>query len=399
MQTHTKLLLLLAGVGACAGEEAAFDSGSSTGGAAGAGGTTQSGAGFTPAGGASAQGGSAGFEPCASVSATAEAKILPADIIWAVDTSASMKEEAAQVQANMNAFASIILASGIDVRVILISDKGQGQNTGPPQPYEICIPPPLGNGADASGFCDGKDEKLPTYRHVVEAVSSKNAIDIIVKTYPEYKTQLRPGAVKVVAVVSDDDSALSASEATAKLAGLDPSFQGLVFDAIAAEQGPTECVMACQSACGTCGPCCPGCQPISAAEGAVYKALVQQTGGVFGDLCQQSFAGVFQAMAKGVVAGAKVPCEYALPAPPPGETLDPDQVNVQYLPGGAPPPKDILRVKSAADCGQKGGWYYDDNTSPQRIHLCPTTCRTVGGDPDAKIDVLFGCASVYQPPS
>jgi len=356
------------------------------------------GAGFAQGSGSS-QGGSGGFDACASESAKATAKKAPADIIWAVDTSASMIEEAGEVQSNMNAFASIIANSGIDTRVILISDKGQGQNQGPPQPYEICIPAPLGNGAQPDGFCDGTDEKLPGYRHVVESVTSNDALDVIVATYPEYQAQLRPEAVKVVAVVSDDESDMSGPEFLAAMQALDPSFVGLIFDAIASNQGPDACLAACQGDCASCGACCGGCDPISAAEGAIYKGLAAMTGGTFGDLCAQEFDSVFADMAAGVIVGAQVPCSFTIPPPPAGEALDPSLVNVAYLPGGMSPAVSVFRVSTAADCTAAGGWYYDDNSNPTTVLLCPTTCSTVTADTAAEVDVLFGCASEFGPPS
>src|SRR5262245_15744943 len=153
---------------------------------------------------------------CAALSSSAQAKLQPADIIIAVDTSGSMDEESAQVQANLNAFATIITNSGIDVHVILIADSG------------VCIPAPLGSGA-----CGGGGEKLPNYRHVVQGVASTDAFEVILATYPQWKSSLRPNATKTLAVVSDDNSDMSAAQFTASLLALDPpTFQGFKFDAI-----------------------------------------------------------------------------------------------------------------------------------------------------------------------
>jgi hypothetical protein len=49
---------------------------------------------------------------------------VPADIIFAIDSSGSMDEEIAFVQTHMNAFSQQIVAAGIDARVILIGDPG-----------------------------------------------------------------------------------------------------------------------------------------------------------------------------------------------------------------------------------------------------------------------------------
>src|SRR5206468_1238693 len=85
---------------------------------------------------------------CSSFSETAKTTLEPADIVWGIDNSGSMSEETAAIQANMNAFAQQIIASGIDVHVVLISDGI------PPKPaplpfikyFGVCIAPPLGSG-------------------------------------------------------------------------------------------------------------------------------------------------------------------------------------------------------------------------------------------------------------
>jgi hypothetical protein len=42
------------------------------------------------------------------------------------------------------------------------------------------------------------------------------------------------------------------------------------------------------------------------------------------------------------------------------------------------------------------GWYYDDETTPKQVLVCPQTCRLVQGSPDAGnagslVSVSFGC--------
>ena len=102
-----------------------------------------------------------------------------------------------------------------------------------------------------------------------------------------------------------------------------------------------------------------------------------------------------------MVSGAKVSCEYVIPPNPDGGTLDPDKVNVDYLPGGNPPSQAVYRVNSPADCtgGGQGGWHFDNNAAPTRILLCPATCQAVQSDAQARIDVKFGCQSIFKPPT
>lgn len=345
--------------------------------ATGTGGDTPFTTGSTGGPGSTGSGGS-----CAAVSSEATSELQPADIIIAVDTSGSMDEEIVQVQQNLNAFASLIVASGIDVHVVLLADAN------------ICIPAPLGSGA-----CGGADEKLPSYRHVIQTVNSTDALDLILSSYPQWKSSLRPGATKTIAVVSDDDSNTGAAAFQSALLALDPpTFQGFKFDAIVSFEDPAVCT-GCFFNCVACASkCCDKatfCTPISAAEGKVYKQLVQQSGGVIGDLCIENFAPVFQDMATSVVTASKISCDYAIPVPD-GGMIDPAKVNVQYTAGGGMP-QPILNVPTAAGCGQNGGWYYDAPQNPTKITLCPTTCSAIQSNPGGKVDVLFGCETIIKP--
>ena len=70
---------------------------------------------------------------------------------------------------------------------------------------------------------------------------------------------------------------------------------------------------------------------------------------------------------------------------------------MNYSPGGVPPPQPIYHVQSPADCAANGGWYYDDNTNPTQVLVCPSTCTAIQSDPNAKVDVLFGCQTIDVP--
>ncbi|AKT40536.1 vWA domain-containing protein [Chondromyces crocatus] len=372
--------------GGAAGEGAGTPQGSGTGpGTGGAGGGTGGSAGGLGVGGSilptGGTGGAGVGGSCAGVSSQAQTLVQPADIIIAVDTSGSMDEEAAEVQANLNNFAALITAANIDVHVVLIADAS------------VCIPAPLGAGACPGG----PDENLPSYRHVTQAVGSSNALQLILNTYPQWKDSLRPDATKTLAVVSDDNSNLSAANFTNQLLALDPpTFQGFKFDAIVSSQNPQTCVFNCFGG-GSPGVCCPSCIPLSAAEGTVYKQLVQQTGGVLGDLCQQDFDPVFMNMATAVVTSSGISCDFVIPENPDG-AFDPTKVNVEYTSSNGNT-QVIGSVPGASSCSsQSGGWYYDDPQNPSRVTLCPSTCGAVQGDPNGRVDVLFGCDTIQVVP-
>jgi Mg-chelatase subunit ChlD len=82
-----------------------------------------------------------------------------------------------------------------------------------------------------------------------------------------------------------------------------------------------------------------------------------------------------------------VECTYSVPTPPAGQTLDPNKVNVNYTSGSD---EKAIGYNGAASCSE--GWQYTDNMT--KIVLCGSTCEEVKADPDASIQVLFGCQTV-----
>ncbi len=351
------------------------------------------GMGFTGSAGSGATGFGGG---CAEATSEAMQGMLPADIIIAVDNSGSMDEEAEEVQASMNDFASIIIGSGIDAHIVMISADWTHDSG-------ICVPAPLG-----SGSCPD-DDNLPIYRHVVQEVASTNSLQLILSTYDLWKDALRPGASKTVAVVSDDNSDLPAAAFTPQLIALDPSFAGYKFDGIVAPYeiaNPLLCIT-CTLPCTQCDPCCgpsddpfPPCVDLPADKGEVYLELIGQTGGVFGDLCLQDFVPVFEDMATAVIGTAQIACVYDIPDPGDGGVIDPDKVNVEFQPNPNAPAEPIYNVPGgAADCGPQGGWYYDDPDAPTQIIFCPATCDLVQASIDGRVTLIFGCETQVVPPT
>ena len=315
-------------------------------------------------------------EVCAQSTVAAQTVALPADIIWAVDQSTSMGEETAHVQAKINHFASLIHATTIDFRVVMIAST-TGQNP-------ICVPPPLADGA-----CGDHDR----FRLVDTHVDSHDALTKIVDELPSYADFLRPNAVKHFVVVSDDD-AITARIGNAlafqnELANVQPKlFDRWIFHAIYA-YGAAPVV-------GCLGPFGAG-----SLYGFTYADLVSQTQGAQGQICLDDWQPVFDAITTAVVTNSSFSCEYTIPEPDEG-ALDPQKVNVQFLPGGSPPGHRVYRVSGPGDCAVgtgEGGWFFDDENDPETIHLCPETCDVLSADPAAEVEVTFGCASVFRPPA
>lgn len=305
---------------------------------------------------------------CAAVSDESSVGVQPADILVVVDNSGSMDAEEAFVQQNLNAFSSQIFLANIDAHVVLISNDN------------ICLPQPLG-----SGSCPD-DTNLPGYLHINDSVGSNDGLQKILDNAPMWLPQFRPTASKHIILVSDDDSDLSAEAFDQAFRAIDPSLADYTFHAIASPEDPF-------LACLMMTTCCP-LIPLSAALSQEYIDLVNLTGGIFGNLCEQDFGPVFAQVSMQVVSGASLACEYDIPPPPDGEDFDPDQVNVEFD-DGAGGTLDIGRVDSAAECaGVTDGWYYDDPMAPTRIIVCPQTCTKIQGFDMASISIEFGCATV-----
>jgi hypothetical protein len=89
-----------------------------------------------------------------------------------------------------------------------------------------------------------------------------------------------------------------------------------------------------------------------------------------------------------------VDCTYAIPAPPPGRTLDYNQVNVSITTGGG---DDVSVGKDDPSDSTCNGWEYSSDMS--QIVLCGEACDTVMNDPGASLNVIFDCrGSIIEPP-
>jgi von Willebrand factor type A domain len=91
----------------------------------------------------------------------------------------------------------------------------------------------------------------------------------------------------------------------------------------------------------------------------------------------------------GQIASSLLGCNYGLPAPPAGQTLNVNAVNVNYTaPGGT-----STTLPYSADCANPNGWHYDSTTNPKEVILCSGSCDTAKAAVGAKVDIIFGCAT------
>jgi hypothetical protein len=340
---------------------------------------------------------------CKAVVQQAEKQTGKADIVFVLDNSGSMGQEVSAVQSNLNTFSQQIASSGIDVHVVVISALPGGGMMGGAcvdptgiacifvpglttgnliNGNGVCVDPPLGT----QGACpQGDDSNAATgFLHVKQAVDSHNALAMVEQTYSSWQQMLRPDAAKTFVVITDDESQVAAPDFTTWVNGQQLFQAGIWrFSGIFCTMGSVNC----------------------ANVGTTYQTLVTQTGGVAGNLGELSdgqvdgqFKAVFDSLAKAVVMDARpVDCQWGIPAPPDGQRLDPQAVNVRYSTGSAQSTT-IYGVDGADKCTDMfGGWYYDNPATPTHVEACPQTCKLLQGDLSTRVEVLFGCARQTPP--
>jgi hypothetical protein len=89
------------------------------------------------------------------------------------------------------------------------------------------------------------------------------------------------------------------------------------------------------------------------------------------------------------ISAASVSCSFLLPAP---GTFDKNDISVTFSAsnGGT----SILPQRAGASgCGN--GWYFDDNTNPTKIIVCPDSCAAAKADSGSSISVNIGCPKQF----
>jgi hypothetical protein len=131
-----------------------------------------------------------------------------------------------------------------------------------------------------------------------------------------------------------------------------------------------------------------------ASEGGTAKSGCDDEGPNFChfDMTAEDDLGVGLTRALQEISQSLRSCEYVIPAPPVGEILDRNRVNVLYT-SSSGDTETIGRDPSARDC--ESGWQYSEDGS--RVVLCGDTCARVRDDVEGTVEVLFGCETVTSP--
>ena len=299
------------------------------------------------------------------------------DVVWWIDTSGSMSQEAKYLNDNINKFATFIAAANIDFRMILV---GNG--------FSMCVQPPLGG----PGCTDG-----PQFQHKKITIGSTNGPSVLISQYATWSTFLRPDASKNIVAVTDDNQSTPPT-CTTQCSSANGGALGQVCSQCKAQwfidelqkkdpvnfpptpATPYGFVHHSIVAYETAADC-----PTIAQKGAAYLQLTAMTGGAKFKICETNWAPIFQALAQSVVQTAKPGCEYGIPFP---ATVKPNpNIGVNYV-----AKDDLFAVPSAQNntCPSSGvGFTLDDPKTPQKITLCPASCDLLKGGGNIQFD--FGC--------
>jgi hypothetical protein len=338
----------------------------------------------------------------------------PVDIIVVVDNSASMGDELAATERNINQnFASILEESQVDYRMIVLTLHRRVPRTGYGQSATmLCVTEPL-SGADD---CSTVPEPVFSdhFFQYSTRIESDDSFDILLDTYePPFDNEdredefgnaplgwsewLRPGVKKVFLELTDDNENMPSADfvrALTELApehfGADPAAPEFIFHSIVgvAEKTPsTEPYFPSDAVQSE--TCSKLSAPVTSA-GETYQELSRLTGGLRFPICVSSlYDVVFREIAGRVVAQSDLECDFPVPVPPAGRTLDLDRVSVEIeheLTGAAT--TRLGQARLAGDCAADA-FFIEDGT----IRLCPEVCDAVHAEDGATVDVLFGCES------
>jgi len=342
---------------------------------------------------------------CASVKAEASLTKKPVDIIFIIDNSGSMADEALAVNNNINTnFASIIDKSGLDYRVIMVTRHGlyNGSLT-----KAICVTKPLSTVTSCTPPPAQPGNNPPKFYHYSKQIESSDSFQRLLNTYNGtekdefglwpmgWSQWLRTDALKVFVEITDDESGMVETNFDTQLLSKMPKMFGdamnrnYVWHTIGGfkENNPATKPWGPKDPVQT-ALCTKGGGAVSA--GPRYQNLSILTGGLRFPICEHnSFDAVFNNIAMGVISGAKVACDFPLPPPPPNESIDLGSVLVEYTPMGTGTPTVFKQVPNLAQC-QPNAFYIDMD----RIYMCPETCKAVQQDDKAKLGILFDCLAV-----
>lgn len=350
---------------------------------------------------------------CAGSSAEATLTKRPADIIFLIDTSGSMRGEALQVEQRLNEDLAVVLESSqVDYRIIMIADFPPDDGGDDKDPT-LCIGTPLTT-QDCDNLTTLKPINAPPrFYHYDSHVNSHDALVVAVDEFADPKgdegmpidqggsgdgqilggwgTLLRTDSIKFFVVISDDDSddksaADFDTQIRAAYAAMYPGAEPLeyVFQSIIGIAANPDSPDAAWPSTEPLEP--NDCGTGAVNNGAVYQELSIDTGGLRFPLCNNdNFNVIFNAIAGDVAGGVALPCTYA-PVADGNSSVDLDKSVLVFEPGDGSDVESLERVGEAEAC-YDGAYYREDET----FTLCETTCDRLGQDQGGKVTLRLGC--------
>ncbi len=388
---------------------------------------------------------------CDDQSSEASQGKLPADIIIMFDTSSSMFEEAAAVEANINDdLAGVLEADQIDYRIILLADfpPQDGRSSdgdidlGDPT---VCINPPLAAATQdcaalRANLADGDPNNDPPrpikpqngdrFFHYDTHVDSHDALRVALFEFDDtngdegaddpfdstpgsgagqitggWGQLLRDDSIKVFIMISDDESTqIEVAEFDTDLRTKYVAVKGgttedlrYIFHSIIGLAVNTE---------AQGGPWQPEdpqvterCSPGSEDAAPTYQTLSQNTGGLRFPLCNvndadpnnDDFNVIFNSIADDVKSEVVLACSYAPDTSKPNLVLD--GAKLIYRSGTTGELELFDQADNEAACGdnQSGFYRVDGQGGDVTFNLCPATCDRVETDLDGSINLLIDC--------
>lgn len=198
---------------------------------------------------------------------TAQVK-APVDVVFAVDTSGSMNEERAAIEANMKKFMEKLGASNVDARVIVV---GTG----------FTFP---------SGLPQDKFAVVPT------GIGSIDAIGVLTRYFKAgaFPLQLRPEANMEVVIVTDDNGR-----------NYPPQYQGNLAEDFVPLPGKKTIVNSIVGLKKGLSPTNSTCNIVNV--GSQYIKLSEATGGLVYDLCEKNWEKLFQKVSEAIIVNSVRP--------------------------------------------------------------------------------------------
>ena len=320
---------------------------------------------------------------CATDKQKARTVSKPIDIIFVIDNSGSMDDEIRGVERNINQnFASIIQSSGVDYRVIMLSDRGTDSGD-----HEVCIDPPLG------GSCGN----TANFKHYDIEIDSEDSLNKILSSYPSWQHWLRSNSFKVFVEITDDkpDDYERGGGPQSKARAFERDLFAMSPQHFGSAQSRNYAFHSIVSLSPKGGnqaykpnePMVNGECHSGADHSPTYQWLSKMTGGLRYPVCNtSSYDAVFREIANGVVKRAKIGCTVKVPNLPSGKYLDKDGIALQFKSSPSQKAEVFTPVESKSKCAD--GHFYVDSGN---IKLCSQTCSRVSNSKDGELAIFVGC--------